>query len=96
MVQHVPPGLPAEIIGVDLPQVCRRQVPCQGEDLRGVARKAAVAAHAVTFQGDPVRPEIAEIRHRHHDAARPGGGDRDAVVGALLAQQDEVRDPLRV
>jgi hypothetical protein len=89
VVHHVPPRLAREVV-LRSRQVGRRQAGRELPDRRRVAREAAVAAHAVALQRDPVRAEIAEIGHRHGDVARMRRGDGGAVVVPLLAEQEDV------
>ena len=51
-----------------------------------------MAVGAVPLQRDPVGAEIAFLEHVHRDAARAGEIDRHAVIGAAIAEQDDVGD----
>ena len=64
----------------------------QRADRGRVARKPRIVRHAVVFERDPSRPQIAEIGADHGDAAgaRLLGGDD--VIGAAVAMQHEIGD----
>ena len=74
----------------------RRHAARQPPDRAGVAREVAAAAQPVAFQRDPIGPEIAEIGDDHRDAADGSGLDGGAVILALLAEEEDVRDALGV
>lgn len=96
VVGHVPHRLEPEAVAVARHQVGLGRLGGQRQHGLRILREAAVARHAVALQRDPVRTQVAEIRHRDVQAAGLGGGDRDLVVVALLAEQHQVGHALAV
>ncbi len=68
----------------------------QGADGLRVTREARIGRHPVMFEGDPIRPDIAEIGRDHRDAAHPRLFRGDDVVRAAVAMQHQVGDLMLV
>ncbi len=64
-------------------------------DRLGIARKAREGREAVRLDGDPVRAQVAVLDGMNADAGRVRCFDRDGLVGARIAEKDEIGDALR-